>query len=961
MTSSIVRRVTRAASLLLVVSWPAWGASARAAAPRFAHEGSDLRPDPAVRFGTLGNGLRYVILPNPEPKGRASLRLLVLAGSLQEEENQRGIAHFLEHMAFNGSEHFAPGTLIEVFQRMGMSFGGDTNASTGLDRTQYLIELPDTREATLTEGLRVLADDAGGLLLRADEIDKERGIILSEKRARDSVAYRTQLAQLGFLFGETRIPSRMPIGLAEVIEKAPRERFLEYWNTWYRPERLAVVVVGEVDPAAVEQRIAAIFGGLKARAPAKPDPSLGVVTRFEGVRTGYHSEPEAASTRVMLACLAPHERAPDNAARRVGELPRRLAVAMLNRRFSEALRKENAAFVQAAASVGESFKFVREASVEVTCKPERWQAALAAGEQELRRALEHGFLEDELREVVATTAGALEQSVKSAATRRSSALANAIVASLVAGEVFMAPADILALLRPALERVTPEECAAALRDAFGGNGLHVFVSGNVMIPGDAAAAVGLAYEESRVVAVLPRAAEEARAWAYRDFGPAGRVARREEVKDLDVTLVEFANGVRLNLKRTDFEAGRIRLHARVGYGSMTEPAGQRGLAQIASSVFNSGGLGRHTTEDLRRIFAGRNVGASLQISEDSFALVYPTASAARGRASAPGGTTREDLLATLQLFAAHLSDPGFRAEGFRQSQRLTDLIYGTIDRTPNGPIAMEVANLVAGGDPRFGLPPKEVLARRTLEEVRAWLSPQLARGAIEIAIVGDLEIEATIDAVGRTFGALPPREARPAFAELRTVAFPARPFTRSYTVNSRLPKAAVALYWPTTDGRDAARASRLSLLAGILSDRLRVKIREEMGGTYSPRAQSSASESYPGYGYISTLIDVDPAAAEQVAEAAIALADDLAAKGVTAEELDRARQPALTAARDSLRSNAYWLLNTLSRAQENPGMLERARIRLSDLEAVTAAELSAFARSHLGRDKVSRVVVLPGA
>ena len=227
--------------------------------------------------------------------------------------------------------------------------------------------------------------------------------------------------------------------------------------------------------------------------------------------------------------------------------------------------------------------------------------------------------------------------------------------------------------------------------------------------------------------------------------------------------------------------------------------------------------------------------------------------------------------------------------------------------------------------------------------------------------MGDLEIEATIDAVGRTLGALPPREARPAFAELRTVAFPARPFTRSYTVNSRLPKAAVALYWPTTDGRDAARASRLSLLAGILSDRLRVKIREEMGGTYSPRAQSSASESYPGYGYISTLIDVDPAAAEQVAEAAIALADDLAAKGVTAEELDRARQPALTAARDSLRSNAYWLLNTLSRAQENPVMLERARIRLSDLEAVTAAELSAFARSHLGRDKVSRVVVLPGA
>src|SRR6267142_230242 len=158
--------------------------SLRAAIP-FPQAASDLKADPAARFGTLPNGLRYVVRANKEPKERASLRLMIETGSLHETEDQRGLAHFLEHRAFNGSEHYAANTLIEFFQRMGMNFGGDTNANTGFERTVYQLELPDTKPATLAEGLQVFSDYAGGLLLQPAEIDKERGIILSEKRTRD--------------------------------------------------------------------------------------------------------------------------------------------------------------------------------------------------------------------------------------------------------------------------------------------------------------------------------------------------------------------------------------------------------------------------------------------------------------------------------------------------------------------------------------------------------------------------------------------------------------------------------------------------------------------------------------------------------------------------------------------------------------------------------------------------------
>lgn len=936
--------------LLVALTLAALGA-AHAAAPAvsllqgFAHEHSDLKADPAARFGTLPNGLRYIIYPNHEPKGRASLRLLVLAGSLHETDAQRGLAHFLEHMAFNGGEHFKPGTLVEFFQRMGMSFGGDTNANTSFDRTLYLLELPDTKDATLAEGLSVLADDAGGLLLPPDMIEKERGIVLAEKRVRDSVDYRTFVAQFESVYSTTLLPRRIPIGTADIISHAQRDQFVDFWNTWYRPERMVVIVVGDVDVAAVEKMVASHFSAVSARAPARPDPNLGAVETFAGLRTHFHPEPEASHTTVSITSTVPYTFESDTTANRLKDFPRSIALSILNRRFSELAKKENAPFSQASASVSEGFDFFREANVDLVCKPEQWSAALTVGEQELRRALEHGFSAAELKEVVATYRNGLEQAVKTAPTRRSDGLAEDLAESVLRREVFTTPADDLALYGPALARLTVADCERALREAYSAPGRYVLVAGNAKIEGDAAVALATAYEQSHAVAVQAPATTAELAWAYTDFGPAGKVVKREHVADLDLDLVTFANGVRLNVKKTDFEAGRIRLAARVGTGTLTEPASQRGLAGLAGGTFDAGGLGKHSIDDLRRIFAGKNVGVGFRPNLDAFDF--------------GGGTTREDLLLELQLFAAKLTDPGYRPEALRQARKGIEQLYLSFAHTPNGPLSTEVANLIAGGDPRFGLPSEEVLLARNLEETRAWLAPQLARGAIELAVVGDLDVDATIDAVARTLGALPPRDERPALNELRQVAFPAQPFTKDYTIASEIPKGIVRLYWPTTDGLDVRRARRLNLLANVFNDRLRVKIREEIGGTYSPQAGSNTSDVFPGYGYLSANIDVAPDMAQKITALVLAIGDDLAQHGVTEDELIRAKQPALTAMRESLRNNGYWLGAVLARAQEKPEFLDWSRNRLADFESITTAELSAFAKSYLGHDRASRVTVLP--
>ena len=912
----------------------------------FPQEGSDLKPDPAARFGALSNGLRYVILPNHEPKGRASLRLLVLAGSLQEADDQRGLAHFLEHMAFNGSTHYPPGTLVEFFQRMGMSFGGDTNASTSFDRTIYLLELAHADDATVAEGLRVFSDDAAGLLLTEEEIDRERGVILSEKRVSDSVGYRSFVAQFKAMLGTTRLPERLPIGVPDVITKAQRDRFLDFWNTWYRPEKMVVTVVGDfADTAAVEKMVRTAFENFTARAPVRPDPSLGQLAKFDGVRPIFHSEPEAPATNIALSSITPYARERDTSARQVKRLPRSLALAMLNRRFSILAKKENAPFTSAGSSVSEQFDFFRDARVEISCKPEQWRAALGVGEQELRRALEHGFTPAELKEAAANVSNQLEQAVKTASTRHSNALADELTQSILEGDVFTTPADDLALLKPALEKITPDDCVAALRADFAGNGRFVMVSGNANIPDDPQAAITAAYDEAHAVAVAPPEANENTAWAYTDFGAPGEIAKREHIDDLDIELVTFKNGARLNLKKTDFAAGRISASARVGNGAMTEPADKRGLAAFAGSTFTAGALGKHSADDLRDILAGKNVGWQFAPEPDTFRFA--------------GGTTPDDLLLDLQLLTAELTDPGYRPEAMRVARKGIDQMYLAFQHTPNGPMATEIANLLANGDPRFGLPAQEVMLKRNLDEVKDWLAPQLSRGALEVALVGDLDVEACIAAAAKTIGALPPREPKPPLAELKHVVFPADPFAKDFTIDSEIPKGSLLLYWPTDDALDVRRNRRLSLLAAVFNDRLRLKVREEIGGTYSPRAASNASDTFPHYGYLLASIDVDPPNAAKMSDLVINIGDDLAHNGVTDDELNRARMPLLTALKESLRDNGYWLSAVVSRAQEKPEVLDWARTRQQDVESITTAELSDMAKKYLGPDRVSRATILP--
>jgi len=924
--------------LLFLAPWLALAAN-------FAHETSDLPVDPAIRWGRLENGLRYAIVPNHEPKGRISARLAVRVGSLFENENQRGLAHFLEHMAFNGSDHFPAASVVEFFQRLGMDFGGDTNASTGFDRTIYQLELPGTKPATLREALTFFADVAGGLRLDDKEIDKERGIILSEKRARDSVGLRTYLAEMEFLVPDTRFPQRLPIGVEEVITHARRDRFVEFYNDWYRPERMFVVLAGDLEVGSVEPLVKELFSPLHERATALAEPRLGLVGHDAAAVSAVHGEPEAGSVNVALETVVPYRFEPDTVTLRLKYLPRTLALQMLNRRLSILAKKEGAPFLSGQVGITEQFDFFRNASVELNCRPDQWSAALAVAEQELRRALDFGFQPDELAEAVAETRNNYEQAARTASTRRSPALADEIAEDLIDRSVTTHPTADLSLYLPALAKVTPADCAAALQDAWReSNGRKIFVSGS-FAPNPSPEAVTAAYTASHQAAVKAQAETSSAAFAYTSFGPPGEVAKQQAVEDLGATLLQFKNGVRLNLKATDFEAGRIHVSIRVGAGTLSLPSTQPGLGLLANVAFTAGGLGRHSVDDLQRILAGRTIGLGFGVQSDAFGF--------------SGSTNRDDLLLQLQLFCAFLTDPGYRPESIRQVHKAAEQIYARLAHTPDGAFELKIDPLLANGDWRFGLPEQPVMLARTLDELKAWLTGEFAHGPLEIAIVGDFDQAAAIAAVAQTFGALPARTVKPAYDSERKVSRPAAPIVRTFNFQSEIPKGIVRFYWPATDAFDVRLSRRLRLLADVLGDRLRVKIREEMGGTYSPSATTDLSDTYPGFGYLIADATVAPDQAHVVAEAIKVVAASLHRDGVTEEELVRAKQPALTALRESSRTNGYWLSTVLSSAQEFPARLDWSRSRYRDYEGVTAAELSALAKQYLDPAQAHEFTVLP--
>ena len=905
----------------------------------------DVPVDPALRTGVLANGMHYLILKNATPKGQASLRLRVAAGSLEENDSQLGLMHFIEHMAFEGSTHVPRGEMIKTLERHGLAFGPDTNAFTNFDQTVYELDLPETDADTLDTGLKLMRETASELTLDQGAMDKERGVILSEERLRDTPSLHIARQQYDFLFKDQLAPKRFPIGSVDIIKNAQRDKLQDLYSTYYRPDRTTLVIVGDVDVDQVEAKIKSGFSDWQAKATDRANPDLGA-PQPRASETHLMIEPGGPTT-VDISWLNPPDLRPDSLALRREHVVRELGFAVLDRRMEALARGDNPPFIAAGASRYTELKSADITQVSISTQPGRWREALTAADTQVRQAAQYGVTQKELDREVAEVRTALQESVAGAATRKTSELAGEMIEEINDGDTITTPAEDLREFDLDVKDLKAAEVSALLKSEFDGQGPLVFMTNPTSVEGGEQA-VAQAFSKAQLAQVTPPKEEAAKAWSYTDFGKAGRVAERKEVADLGLTFVRFDNGVRLTVKPTKFRDDQVLVAVNAGAGYQDLPRDHVIPTWAASSVFSEGGVGKFTADDMDRILASKVYGAGLGIGEDAFTV--------------SGATRREDVETQLQVLAAYVTDAAWRPDPFERMRGYGETLQTQLASTPEGVFSRESGALLHSGDARWAFPTKAQMVDGKLDDLKMTIGQHLTTDPLEILIVGDVDVDQAIKQVGDTFGALPPRHDETPAAEAGKISFP-QPTTTPVrlTHKGRADQAIGYIAWPTTDfPSDPQGARALRVMEQVMQLRLIDDLRMKQAVTYSPNTGLNMAWSFPGYGYVSASIEAPPDKLDDFFATVNTIAADLRTKSVTADELERAVKPRIETLTKAQETNEYWM-GQLIGAQSDPRRLESVRQTIPGLERVTAADVQAAAQKWLVDARAWKLVVVPEA
>jgi len=912
----------------------------------FVHEGSDLQVDPNVEYGQLENGLRYAVRSNSTPTKTATLLMRIDTGSINESDETRGLAHFLEHMAFNGSKNIPEGEMIKRLEKFGLAFGPDTNASTGFFETSYQLELPEVDEDILNETLMIMRETASNLTLDADSIDRERGVILAEKRARSSPAFDALLDSLDFYLGNTIIPKRLPIGTEETIASVTAEQFRAFYEGYYRPENTFIVLVGDIETDYAAKKIEEFFADWQGQGEPLKTVEVEGMADFNA-RTRYYLNSEI-QTSLSLSTLRPIEDRPDTQDNRRQGFIDGLGNRILSRRLGELSRTTDAPFIGASASTSAFLDSAEVSSLSISPEQGKWAQALQGAELLLRQALEYGFSQAELDEQIINTKKALEVSVQTSPTRRTPGLARRILSAFGSETVLTDPADNLERFLAYADDITVDDVNKAFREQWVGIDRvpQIYLATSEIIEG-AEEKLEQALELSRSIPVEPRADEGKLEFAYNNWGEPGKTLTQETVQDIDFKKIVFENGVKLNVKQTPYQEDVISISVALAGGELFMPRDEPGLRVFAPNALSLSGLEAHTVDDIRKIMAGRSVGVSQNIGAKRIFL--------------NGTTVPEDLDLQLDLMTAQLTAQGYRPEAKSQYDKYIKSFYPTLDSTPGGVASRDIPRLIRSGDTRFGFPSEDEMLRVDIDQVKAWREAMVAGSAIEIGIVGDITPERAIEAVSRTFGALPDRA--PNFPEVResdlALKFPEgslRPITLSHAGDAET--ALLRIFWPVPDGRDIQTSREISMISSLFRLRLTEVLREEEGASYSPSASSYTPRTYPGYGYVNVSLEVSPDDIDRMSQKVDDIAAELKNGEFNKDLFERAMKPVLESIETSLESNNYWM-GIISEAQTDQERLERHTSRSKAYQSMTVDDLKVRAKVLFDPKSAYRVQILP--
>jgi len=900
-----------------------------------------IAPDPDVRHGVLPNGMRYALMRNGTPAQAVSLRLLIDVGSFEEGDHERGVAHFLEHMAFNGTRNFREDELDRAFAPAGVQFGRDHNASTGLFTTSYMLDLPSTEAGKLDLAFKWLRDVADGILLDEAAVVRERGVVMSEHDAGISPTRSVATAFQEFLGKGLRSPTRDPIGTRASIAGMTGATLKGFYDKWYRPENAILVVVGDVPVDELERRVRESFGSWQGKGPRPQRAPEGVPQLDRGAEVMVRNEPTLPT---FLAACRVNRADPRGvltiAALRL-QLEHDLWQSIVNERMTRLASGERPPFWVGGASYDNSGR--EAASTCLTAAPleDNWQAALTALNTELRRFIAHGPTAEELERAIESKRSLLRGAVGGQATRPTPDMASFIMAQMAEGYPVTSPDEGARIYERAVAGMTPETLRARAEKDWAGAGPLLVLTAPQTPP---AATVQAAWNAAqRGPAPGQIEAAKPQTWAYTRFGQPGHVVKREVVDPPGFVRLTFANGVVVNFKETKFAIDRVAVRARFGSGRGGLQPSDLFAATIGSELLVEGGLGKVDADTMRRIFSDRGWGAQMHLLDDAFVL--------------EGLTASNGLESQLQIMAAYLTDPGFRPSLDARLPTAVETLYRMHRTDPNLVLSEALSDAITPNSP-LALPPRERLSQIRSRDFDRLFRSALTQTPLEVTIVGDVDEETAVALLSETFGAMPRRTAavgrRP---DSWWVRFPetAPPVVRAVH-EGPAEKAVVAVVWPLYVADPARRREEfsLNLVSAVLDFVLRHRIREELGKSYAPSASISMPD-FGDQGAITVMVETSPADAEAVAREIQETGAEVAAGGFDQAILDAVRTPFLEQRRQQRQTNDWWLYAMDGSAKDATNLNDYLTIE-GIFSSLTLDEVKKAAREWLTRKPVVAVV-----
>ncbi len=907
------------------------------------YKGSDVPIDKSWTFGELENGLRYALKKNGVPPGQVSVRVRLDVGSLMEREDERGFAHFMEHLSFRGSKFVPDGEAKRIWQRLGATFGSDSNAETTPTQTVYKLDLPNANRESLNESLKIIAGMMSDPGLSDQAVNAERPVVIAELRERAGPQTKVQEATRELYFTGQRLANRSPIGTVETLNGASAIKMQLFHQRWYRPENTVIVIAGDGDPMMFEELLKAHFSDWQGRGDPGTIPDFGTPTET-GDKSRVVIEPTLPRF-ISMATVRPWEQVDDTIAYNQQILIDLLALQLINRRL-ESKARAGGSFLQANVSQDDVSRSIDGTFINIVPLDDDWEAALKDVRSVIADATTTAPSEADIAREIAEFDAALAIGAEGYPTEAARKQADDIVNAVDNRETVATPQVALDVFRDMRDLYTPERLLESTRNLFQGTVTRALLnSPKVLENGKERLASALTVDVSAASGARLKQANIGFD-KLRKIGRKGKIVESRKIERFDMEKLLLSNGVRVLLFPNNAERNKIMVNARFGKGYSSLSTDEESIAWSSGMALMASGVDDFGQEELDKLTTGRRIGLSFDIDNDAFEMTADTRAA--------------DLRDQLHLMAAKLQYPRWDAAPVIRGRAASIIGYESFSASPQSVLQRDLQWLVRNQDPRWKTPDKEDFEALDPKQFRAFWEPILKSGPVELMLFGDFERDEVVEAVLETFGALKKREQPEIPIGAKSPSFPdGNSGPKILTHRGDENRAAAVVAWPTGGGLENVRESRrLEVLVSIFNDRMFEILRSQQGASYSPQVSNNWPVDFESGGYISATSQLTPDNVDRFYNVAELIAKDLREKPVSEDELKRVVEPLRQLIARASSGNTFWM-SQLEGATFRPEKFTALGTLLSDYTVITPDEVQSLAQKYLVVSKEWKLVVLP--